>query len=213
MKLVLLVPVLRRPHRVAPLLRSAKETADCRVLFICDPDDEAEITAVKKARAEHFTLAGNYAEKINAGVRATREPLIFLGADDLRFHPGWLEAAQAKLEPGIGVVGTNDLCNPRTFEGDHSTHSLITREYARRGTVDDPDCLLHEGYEHEYVDDELIGTAKARGAYAHAQDAIVEHLHPMAGKARSDALYAAQGQRMRRTRHIFDARLPLWTSA
>ena len=34
----------------------------------------------------------------------TDEPLIFQGADDLRFYPGWLEAAKAKLAPGIGVV-------------------------------------------------------------------------------------------------------------
>jgi hypothetical protein len=211
--LVILVPVLDRPHRVSPLLASIRAaTPSARVLFICDPDDHAEQSAVREHALEPLIVDGNYARKINAGSRATTEPLIFLGADDLHFHPGWFEAATTHLTDGIGVVGTNDLCNRRVIRGDHSTHSLVTRDYLKRGTIDEPDKLLHEAYPHEYVDDEFVQTAQTRSAYAHAHDAIVEHLHPMAGKAPMDHLYAAQRQRMRRGRRIYLARRPLWTS-
>jgi glycosyltransferase involved in cell wall biosynthesis len=211
--LAILVPVLRRPHRVRPLLDSiaAATPEPYRVLFICDPDDAAEIAAIEEAQGKLIICAGNYAAKINMAVDLTTEPLIFLGADDLHFHEGWLGAAKAKLGPGIGVVGTNDLCSKRVMRGEHSTHSLVTREYVERGTIDEPGKLLHEGYLHEFVDDELVATAKHRGAYVHAHGSIVEHLHPMAGKAPMDELYERQRSRMRFGRRLFRLREPLWS--
>lgn len=210
--LAILVPVLRRPQNVEPLLDSIFDTTPkARVLFLADPGDHDEHQAIREAGADMLVVDGNYARKINAGVWNTGEPLIFLGADDLKFHDGWLDAAKAELTDGIGVVGTNDLCNRRVIAGEHSTHSLVTREYAERGAIDDPTRLLHEGYPHEWVDDEFVQTAKHRGAYAHAGDAVVEHLHPMVDKAPMDDLYAAQGKRMAQGRRIFNRRRRLWT--
>lgn len=211
---VVLVPVLRRTHRVAPLLETL---GDQRVLFICSPDDQAEQETVRAAGADLIVLDrqpahGDYARKIQAGYEATDEPLVFLGADDLRFHPGWLDAAKAKLEPGVGVVGTNDMGNARVMRGDHATHCLVTREYVEKfGTIDEPGKVLHDGYPHEFVDDELVQTAKHRHAWAFARDSRVEHLHPNWGKAPTDALYDQQSKRMRRGRAIFERRRRLWT--
>lgn len=215
-QIAILVPVLRRPHRVRPLLESiaAATIGPYRVLFIPDPDDRPEIDAILDVDGEIIAaVPGNYATKINRAVRVTAEPLLFLAADDLKFHPGWLENAVAQLRPGIGVVGTNDLGSRRVMAGLHSTHSLVTRAYTRLGTIDDPSRLLHEGYVHEYVDDEFIGTARARGAYAHAHHSRVEHLHPNWGKAPMDELYADQPHRMRASRHLFAARRALWETA
>lgn len=209
-----LIPVLRRPHRVAPLLDSIEATTPepYSVHFICDHDDLEEIQAIRAdGRADSIGIVdGNYAMKINEAARTTSEPLVFLGADDLKFHPGWLEAATAKLTGEILVVGTNDLCNPRVIEGNHATHFLVDRRYLAQGTIDEPGKLLHEGYRHEFVDNELIETAKHRGVYAHAGDAIVEHLHPMAGKAPMDELYAAIPERMKQGREVFNDRKELW---
>lgn len=212
MTLAILIPVLARPQNVEPLLHSIAESTpgDPRIVFICDPGDRDEIDAVGAAGAEALIVSGGYATKINRGVACTTESLIFLGADDLSYQPGWLEAATAKFDPAQ-VVGINDLI-PRPGRPEHATHFLVHRDYVARGTIDEPGKLLHEGYEHEYVDDEFVGTASSRGAYVYAPDAVVEHLHPMVGKAPTDSLYAAQGRRMRRTRRIFDARRPLWTS-
>lgn len=215
--LVILVPMLGRPHRVRPLLGSIEEaTPGARVLWLLSEGDHKVRQAVGEVGGEILSLpfrpVGDYAHKINTGYRHTTEPLMFLAADDLRFHPGWFQAACAKLTPGISVVGTNDLGSPRVVRGEHSTHSMVTREYADRyGTIDQPGAILHEGYAHEFVDDEFVETAKYRRAWAFAVDAKVEHLHPNWGKTSPDRLYAQQQARMRYGRPIYQRRRKLWT--
>lgn len=215
MGVAILVPMLHRGHRVQPLLESIEATTTgARVVFICSPRDPSVLTEV--ADLEHIIVdgprPGDYARKINAGYRHTTEDLLFTAADDLRFHPGWLEAACRKLTKGIGVVGTNDLGSPRVIEGVHSTHSLVTREYADTfGTIDQPGEILHEGYPHEFVDDELVQTAIHRNAWAFADDAHVEHLHPSWNKAPLDRLYRQQRVRMRAGARIYRKRQHMWT--
>jgi glycosyltransferase involved in cell wall biosynthesis len=210
-EVVILVPVLGRPQNVEPLLESIRETTPTgRVLFIANSGDYEEHKAIEAAGEEMLIVDGNYAAKINRGIEVSDEPLIFMAADDLRFHPGWLEAAKCKLGNGIAVVGTADLLSKRVMAGEHSTHTLLTREYAALGAIDDPTKVLHEGYPHEYVDDEFIETAKKRGAFAHASDSVVEHLHPFGGKAPTDALYSKAGRRLFVGRLRYRWRRRLW---
>lgn len=215
-EVAIVVPLLRRPWRVAPLLESIDHnTTGHQVVFACTPTDTATVDAVREAGHEPLLVRqepkGDYARKIQAGIDATDTPFVFTGADDLRFHPGWFEAAKAKMTHGVGVVGTRDLCNQRVERGDHGTHFLVARWYCDLGTIDGDPHLFHHGYVHEFVDDELVGTAKKRGAWAHAPDSIVEHLHPQAGKAPTDDLYAAQRSRMGRSRALYLRRRHLWT--
>lgn len=215
--LVIIVPMLGRAHRVNPLLESIQKTAHgARVLFMVTPGDHEVCATIDDAGGQWFPVPyypiGDYARKINAGYRLTDESLIFMAADDLLFHPGWVDAIRKQLAPGIGVVGTNDLGSPRVMTGEHSTHSLITREYADTyGLIDQPGSILYEGYPHEWVDDELVGTAKHRGAWAMALDSHVEHLHPNWGKAPNDPMYSQQRNRMMRGRRTYLARRHLWT--
>lgn len=211
--LAILIPVLRRPHRVEPLVASIRENTPGtpRIFFICDKGDCGEIEAVQRAGQDHVELEGaNYARKINVGVKCNPDfALYFFGADDLAFHPGWLEAATEKLTEGIGVVSTRDLCNARNAKGNLATHPLVTREYAELGAIDGGGPM-HEGYPHEYVDQEFTETAMYRNAYAFAPDSVVEHLHPQVGKAPMDDLYAAQYERMRAGFRIYKSRRHLW---
>lgn len=217
---VVLVPVLRRPGNVVPLLDSlaANTPEPHRVLFLCTRGDAAELAEIRAAGADHLELRpstrGDYARKINAGYRSSSEPFLFLAADDLRFHPGWLAAAlDAMTDPAIGVVGTNDLGNARVVAGEHATHSLVRRTYVdEQGTIDRRGEVLHEGYPHEFVDDEFVETAKLRRAFVSRSDSVVEHLHPLWGKAPTDALYRQHSRRMRAGRVIYQRRRHLWTS-
>jgi glycosyltransferase involved in cell wall biosynthesis len=219
MSVAIIVPVLKRPHNVAPLLAAFKATTPdpYRVLFVCTPGDTNEVAAVRAAGAdvvftERAHPRGDYARKINLGYRSTIEPFLFLGADDLNPHPGWLEAALAQMASGIGVVGTNDLGNPRVMRGQHATHSLVARDYVdEHGTIDEPGKVLHEGYAHEFVDDEFICTARSRDAFAFAADSIVEHMHPHWKKAPTDALYDDAPRRYREGQRLFVRRKRLWT--
>lgn len=207
-----LVPVLGRPHRVQPTLDSIYATApDARVLFIADPDDAAELEALRAAGATVLQKAGSYAAKINAAVRVTSAPTIFLGADDLRWSDGWLEACLQHVADGVHVVGVNDLCSRRVQRGLHATHFLITREYARRETIDGSPGPLHEGYDHSCVDDELVAVARSRGVLVIDRSIVVEHLHPDAGRAPMDATYERGRARIHDDRQMFRSREHLWT--
>lgn len=209
---VVLVPMLGRGHLMGRLRESlAASTGDARILWVVTAGD---FDVLDRLDGDGYVMVpprvrGDYAHKINAGVAASDEPLIFTGAIDLHFHDGWLDAAEWMMEGVTQVVGTNDLTNPRTAAG-HSTHTLVARGYAERGLIDGRPGLLCEDYIHEYVDDELVGTARKRGVYAHAAHAVVEHLHPMAGKAEWDDTYRAMKARMRADRGLFGRRRALW---
>ena len=212
----IIVPVLARPHRVAPLMAdvAASLSTPYRLLFVVDQRDVVEQQALRRASADFIvvpTERRRYACKINDGVRATDEPLIFTGADDLHFRPGWLERAVARMrDPRVMVVGTNDLTNPRSMNGSHSTHSLVRREYVDVGTIDEPGVLLHEGYAHEYVDDEFIQTAQHRRVFVSALDCFVEHLHPYRKLAPVDATYRLAWSVRAESKTTFEARRHLW---
>jgi glycosyltransferase involved in cell wall biosynthesis len=222
----ILLPVLGRPHRIMPVADSALEaTPNGRVVFLATADDEAVIREIRNVClgfGDQVTFdvlppnrRGDYARKINRGIAVTDEEFVFFGADDLAFHPGWFDRAVALMSDEIAVVGTQDLANRRVLRGDHSTHPLVARWYVdQAGTIDEPRSgkALHEGYWHEYVDDEFIATAKARQVWAFCHDAVVEHLHPSVGKAPVDDLYAAEPQRMVQGRILFERRKWMWTS-
>lgn len=218
--MVIVVPLLHRAHRMPTMLASAQATVPAaRVLAVCTPNDTAVIRAVDAAGVERLMVpydpTGDWARKINAGYRHTTEPLIFTGADDLLFHPGWFEAATAKLGPGVGVVGTNDMCNPRVMRGEHATHFLVTREYAdKQGTLDGPGAVVVECYVHEYVDTEAVGTAKKRGSWIFAVDSVVKHQHPLCEESIDsdgrDPHYREQRRRMRQSWPLFRKRQRLW---
>lgn len=224
MSLVLLIPVLRRPHRVVPTVMSVDKVTPkpYRLLFIVSPSDYPEQKELDKAGAEwiatdeDFEGRGDYARKINLGYQKTTEDLIFLGADDLKFHPNWFEACLEKMKDSKGksydVIGTNDLGNKFVLEGTHSTHTLVTRSYVDNyGTIDETGKVLHEGYIHEYVDNEFVETARHRNAWAFAQGSRVEHLHPAWKKAPSDGLYRASPMRMIAGRKLYEQRKGLWS--
>ena len=212
------IPVLQQPQRAQPVVDSIMGTTDrARIVFVCSPGDIPQIEACHDTGQETILSdrgpgQGDWAHKINLGYRHTTEPLILLGADDLLFHPDWVEAAEAAAKPGVGVIGTNDLGNPRVIRGEHATHPIVTRDYADRfGTIDQPGLIAHEGYWHEFVDDEIVGTAKHRGAWVFAYDCVIEHLHPNWGKAPTDHLYDQRPLRFKHGRRVFDQRRHLWT--
>lgn len=238
--LAIVVPIWKRTENLSRLVCSVIDTVpDAEVWFVANIDDVGVHEPVDQLRRDLYgslstALAlvdwpggatGDYARKINHGYRFSDRPVIFTGADDVEFLDGWYENSRPYLsadvvEGGveqatgwIGVVGMVDDCNARTLSGDLSTHSLVARWYANLGTIDVPASIYCEDYPHEYVDDELVETAKARGAYAHAYDAMIRHHHPNAGRAELDDVYAHGRSRTRESRLIFQRRRRLWTPA
>ncbi len=209
-QLAVLVPVLARPHRVIPFLKAMNVTVDATVLFIADPDDTEELDALEAEGAEFISPGGNYASKIRAGIDATTEPLIFTAADDLLPHGGWFETAKSYITDEIQVVGTNDLCTARVRSGEHSTHFLMTREYADLPCAGGAPGPFFQGYHHWYCDDELVATARMREALHIATDSVVEHLHPITQSAPDDETYIKGRSRSQEDRRTFRVRSHMW---
>jgi len=194
--IAVIVPVLERPQRALPFMESLLESVgyDCaRAYAVVSEADKPTCAAWLSAKANVLiTPRITFAEKVNYAYGLTDEEWLFLTGDDVAFHPGWAdELLRVAGETGAQVVGSNDLTNPRTAEGRHSPHMLISRQYiADRGASwDGPGVVCHEGYSHMFVDDEIVTVAKQRGVFALAKDAVVEHLHPVSGKAEVDATY------------------------
>lgn len=215
---VVIVPVLRRPHKAGPLVASlASSRQDARVLFVASPDDPGEVEACRATGAETLVVdwpggsPGDYARKVNAGWRASSEPLMLFGADDIVFHAGWLDEASRVVGGGAAVVGTNDLGSERVMRGVHATHPLVSRDYVDSYGTIDGEGALHEGYHHNFVDDELVATAKHRGVWGAAVMSHVEHLHPDWGRADRDEVYDIGRSGWLHDKYLFRRRSPLWT--
>jgi glycosyltransferase involved in cell wall biosynthesis len=186
------VPVMKRPQNVRPLVESLVETTkDANIYFVCDPDDEAEIAAVAEMQdvssAVHLVVSQRghtYAVKSNVGYEQTDEPWVLICGDDVEFHPDWLDAAR-EVSARFDVVGTNDslpgrVRNPKVASGSHADHFFVRRSYIDDvgACLDGPGVLAPEAYAHWFTDKEIIELAKARGVFAPCLDSIVEHHHP-----------------------------------
>lgn len=221
-EIAVIVPVLNRPAAALPLAMSLADatTVPYRLIFVCSPDDTAEIHACRyvagELGADVITVdwqpgRGDWARKTNLAYRFSDAPFLLLGADDLVFHPGWDTAALALAHRGFGVVGTDDMGNPTVKRGLHSTHPLVSREYVDScGTVDECGKILHEGYRHNWVDAELVETAKQRGGWVFCPDSRVEHKHPFWGTAPDDDTYRAGREHYAADAQLFRQRQRLW---
>jgi len=189
----------------------AAATPGAELLFLADPDDEPELEALEAEGADYLTYSGGFAGKMNYGVRQTDRNHIFLGADDLHWHPGWYERATSRLTATTQIVGVNDLCSERVQLGNHATHFLVTREYALLPLLDGQEGPFSTAYHHWYCDDELVATAKHHDAIAFATDSIVEHFHPQVGKGEDDATYVLGRSRKHEDRRMFQKRSSMWT--
>jgi GT2 family glycosyltransferase len=110
------------------------------------------------------------------------DPVVF-AADDLEWHPGWLEASLAVLEEfpdGWGLVGFND----GHWDAELSTHYLMSRRFIIEvlGGV-----VAWDFYRHSFNDLEVNERAKLAGRYAWCQDAHVRHVHWLFGDRPQDA--------------------------
>lgn len=208
----ILVPVLNRPQNAEPFMRSLRASTGLATAYaIHDADDLDTMRAWKEAGATVIESTGKrFATKINDGYRATTEPWLFLAGDDVKFHPGWLDAAQyASAASGCQVIGTNDLGNPRVMRGEHATHILIAREYVdKHGASWEPaGTVCHEGYRHWFVDDEIVTLAKSRATFVVALGSKVEHLHPVWGKAETDDTYKLGQHYVDADKRLFETRV------
>ena len=188
-----IVPVKGRPDNAEPFMRSLlASTGLAHVYAVCDNGTDAR--AWREAGAHHVINQDgeSFPVKANRGFAVTDEPWVLLVGDDVRFHAGWLDHVLWVADKyDRSVIATNDMANPRSINGEHATHPVISRRYIDEHGAgwDGPGVVCHEGYRHWYVDDEITTAAKLRQVFGAAPGARIEHLHPLVGKADLDATY------------------------
>lgn len=188
---------------------NSKEPSHLVMMMVCD---HYVTRWSQKLNAAHLAFMRETCE----GEPAPLPDFYLLGADDLRFHKGWDDNPTLSLlmaDPKIGVIGTNDLGNPAVIAGKHSTHPLMRVDYVDRFGIQEAARLIApEIYHHCFVDNEIVATARHRGAYAHCHESVIEHLHPVWRKAENDATYKLGGdpEKLRSDRKMFEARQALY---
>ena len=198
-EIAVIVPVIERPWAAEPFMESWRATTKghSRVHPVLnqygDWDTyEAWVKALSKAKALEYPpivhSKTTYAHKVNHAYWATHEPYLLLVGDDVQFHPGW-ESAALRVAQDYPVVSTND--GHRDDLHLLAIHPMFSRKYLdeQGATVDGPGTLAHEGYHHNYVDQEWSYVARKRGVLGYAPDCLIEHLHPLWGKGEEDHIY------------------------
>jgi len=199
------VPVLGRPQNAEPLVESlAASGADARLVAVPSTFDRPTKDAWAAVAASGppvpvvvlplGTEPGSFAQKVNhahrlLGAVLSPAPWLMLCGDDVRFHPGWAQAALRCADKyNASVVGTN-TAGPTPDGG--TPHPLIRRDYIteRGASWDGPGSVCHEGYRHNFVDVEIATLAIHRGVFFHCVASVVEHHCPYQGKADQDPTY------------------------
>lgn len=211
-EVAVIVPVLRRPQNAEPFMRSLRASTGLATVYAVADDDDPETAQAWSAAGAEVIVgdARTFARKVNLGYAKTAQPWLFLTGDDVSFKPGWLDHAQHVADTfKADVVGTNDLGNPRVIAGEHSCHLLIRRSYVDEvgASWEGPGVVAAEAYHHWYVDDEIVTAAKQRGVWQMALGSIVEHNHPLWGKAEGDEVYELGQSRAEDDRTTWASRL------
>ena len=215
----IIVPVLGRPQQIEPLLESivSSTVVDYNVVFVCSPHDTAAREACESSGTRTLVSSwgqggGDFAKKIALGYASTKGEWLFQAATDIEFSPGWDLAAFELAESGALVIGTNDEGNPSVVSGTHSTHTLISRSYCDNpgASMDGPGTVFSEAYQHQFVDQELVKLAQARGIWAFSHNSVVRHNHVHWGRAPMDKTYELGLSSFGQDRIVFNKRRMLW---
>jgi hypothetical protein len=217
----ILIPVLERPHNAAPLVQNIRATteADHRIIFLCSKGDPEQIKECNVSEADMVIVAqfpaghADYAKKINGGSKGSDSEWVFMCADDVRFEPRWDTNALKVAGDQYDVIATNDLANAQVQRGLFGTHCLVRRRYITDTGADGegtPGVVLHEGYDHNFVDRELCHVAQHRGVFAFARHSRVRHYHPLWKTATNDATYRKSLHHFRDDQQLFLSRAHLW---
>ncbi len=213
----ILVPTLKRPHNILRFMDAVRQTSPIgtyKVVFVTDPDDltttnviQTMVAGLDVDRLEH---GGTFPQKINAAAAYTDTPFVLCCGDDVTFKPDWLDAAKRYMG-GKGVIGTNDL-TPRTQAKNHATAQIVDRDYidGPGAAWKEPGHVFHEGYNHNYADDELCGLAIYRDEWVFADDCIIEHRHPCWGTEEVDEVYEKGQEKYFEDRRHFSLRRRMW---
>jgi hypothetical protein len=182
-KLLIVVPSRQRPDNAHRLLDAIEDTASSPVdvLFAVDEDDPT----LDEYPAEYTRVVqgGSMVAALNevATVEAENYPYIGFLGDDTLPHKFWYGKIIYALESRkYSIVYPNDL-----IQGEN----LPTSVFMSSEVIKALGFMAPPTLNHLFVDNywKTLGTSSQNLIYV--DDAIIEHLHPLVGKAEQDAVY------------------------
>ena len=190
--LAVLIPTYGRYDRMSAIVANIHNftTVTHKIYFICENEDSESIAEAKRLNEECIVVSkGTYVAAINMGYKATTEPYIFLGSDDIELTKDWDTKMMEMFTEGIGVVGARDEWEISKTDL-HGSHLMISRDYIKNhsGVMDEPDTIYSSRYIHTMCDIETEQTAMGRKAFA-MSSAFISHKHWFLGTAKMDATY------------------------
>jgi hypothetical protein len=196
--LVVIVPSRGRPETVDEMADAFAETCteDYQLLFAVDSEDPTLPEYVRRQRwvipsggARVWSAPNPEGSMVAALNRAVGDvmahppfAIAFLGDDHRPRTVGWDAAyLEALRELGTGIVYGNDLLQRHNLP----TQCAMTADIVRALGWMAPPTLRHL-----YVDNFWLDLGRAADCIRYLPDVVVEHMHPVAGKAAVDDGYA-----------------------
>jgi hypothetical protein len=197
MKMCVVVPSRGRPENAARLAQAFIDTqTEADLYFIIDNDDPkwneyAKNENIKCLPADNKT--GGCAASLNTGavylLDFAKFPLynyfVFMGDDHLPRTQNWDKAFIQALGQNTGIVYGNDL-----LQGEN----LPTAFGMSRDLVMELQGMTFPGCIHLFFDNFVKQLGIDLNYLKYLPDVIIEHLHPVAGKAEMDEGYARVNQ-------------------
>jgi hypothetical protein len=199
--LTMIVPTRGRPTNAAGVIHAWNETGaftdGAALLFAIDLDDpEHEAYLAIAADAALGGLAVTIHQvptwrpmvpKLNgaAELRANYigEPLLgFAGDDHMPRTRGWVRTIMDQFdERGVAIVYANDGYQGESLPTSWVMRSAIVRALGGR--------MVPADVEHLFCDNAVRDLGRATDTIRYLPEVLIEHMHPVAGKAESDAQY------------------------
>jgi len=208
--LLVIVPSRGRPESVPRMVQAWTVTGayddGAHLLFAVDADDPHHgayvAQASDQARMTTITRWVPMVPKLNqAAVDAAAGwwALGFAGDDHLPRTPGWAARYLSELRDlGTGVVYGDDGYQGANLPTQWAMTSNIVRALGR---------MVPAPVEHLYCDNSVLDLGRAATCIRYTPDVLVEHMHPVVGKAADDAQYrrANHPPQFRRDRATYQA--------
>jgi hypothetical protein len=195
MTLTILVPTRGRPQNLTRLWQAFLDTCECetRLVALVDRDDPE----LRAYQAIYRQLEDEPMFRMGIGPRLRLGPTLnvaapkwaarsdavgFMGDDHLPRTAGWDGRYLDELKRlGTGLVYGNDL-----IQGE----ALPTQVAMTSDIILATGHMVPAGALHLWLDNAWLALGRALDAITYLPDVIVEHLHPIAGRAQWDAGYA-----------------------
>ena len=187
--LAVITPSRGRPQNIKELIESFENTkATCDLWVVCDEDDPT-LDQYKALNLDHLLIyertQKGMARPLNLAAReilalGTYNHFGFLGDDHRPRSLYWDIDWSIVLDDEVGIVYGNDLFQGENLPTAVAMHGTIVKELD--GMV--PDHLLHL-----YLDNFWKTLGLDIGALTYLPETIIEHMHPLAGKAKVDQGY------------------------